>query len=103
MSSDLTAEIADLNEQILDRILQLGFADLHGAQRLSRHLAEIAVLGRAFADMTIPLLLSVNPDHVEAVARLAISIKCDLEELSDSIVDVAPDLRALVDLLNRED
>lgn len=103
MSSDLTAQIAELNERVLDRILQLGFADLHSAHRISRHLAEIAVLGRAFADVTLPLFLAVNPDHLDAVATLAMSIKCDLEEMSDSLVDVAPDLRALADLLNGVD
>jgi len=71
-------------------------------ENLSRHLAHISVLGRNFSEHTAyPLFLSLAPEHGDSLAALAMSLKCDLDEISDTLTDVAPDLAALVQFLNQ--
>jgi hypothetical protein len=97
MSEQQTKEILELQQEILHRFLELGYADNASAARLSRHLAEIAVLGQAFRQTTLPLFLAVNRDNGAALSQLAVSMKCDLEELADALTDVEVDLRELME------
>lgn len=101
MSLDETARIVELQRRISDRLAELGYADADSANRISRHLAEISVLGEAFGQTTLPLFLTMNRDNSDALAQLAVSLKCDLEELRDALVDVDRDLHALMEFLNR--
>jgi hypothetical protein len=101
MSLDETARIVDLQRRISARLAELGYADVESAARISRHLAEISVLGESFAQTTLPLFLTMNRDNSEALAQLAVSLKCDVEELRDALVDVDRDLHALMEFLNR--
>lgn len=100
MTLKLTAEIVQLQQEISARLAELGYADTLSAGKIARHLAEIAVLGNAFATTTLPLFLTVDREHTEPLAQLITSIKCDLEELGDSISDSAPDISSLMHYLN---
>jgi hypothetical protein len=100
MIEKLTVEVIALQEQLSIRLRELGYGDQASADHMSRQLASIAVLGKAFAESTVPLFLSVNPQHADALADLSTSIKCELEEMSDAIVDVDPDLRSLMQFLD---
>jgi len=100
MTLKLTSEIIQLQEKISIRLAELGYADSTSAANIARHLAEIAVLGNSFAQTTLPLFLSVDRDHAEPLSQLIVSIKCDLEELGDSISDSDSDLRALMQFLH---
>ena len=101
MGLDETSRILDLQNRISIRLAELGYADTDSANRISRHLAEIAVLGHTFGQTTLPLFLTMNQDNTEALAQLAVSVKCDLEEIRDSLIDVDRDLQALMEFLNR--
>ena len=101
MDVDETARILDLQNRISIRLAELGYADRDSANRISRHLAEIAILGQGFAQNTLPLFLTMNRDNSDALAQLAVSLKCDLEELRDALVDVDRDLHSLMEFLNR--
>ncbi len=90
-----------LQLQITERISETGFADQTAAVRLGRHLAEIAVLGEGFAQHSLPLFLALNLGHSAAIAQIALSIKHDLLELGDAIVDGSGDLDSFVEYLNR--
>ncbi len=102
MSLKLTAEIVELQQRISARLAELGYADSRSIDNLARHLASLAVLGNSFAQSTLPLFLSVDREHHDALAQLATSMKCDLEELGDNVRDVDVDLRALMDFLNHQ-
>ena len=78
MDLDETARILDLQNRISIRLAELGYADTDSANRISRHLAEIAILGQTFGQTTLPLFLTLNPDNTDALAQLAVSFKCDL-------------------------
>ncbi len=99
MTLKLTAEIVELQQRIATRLAELGYADTHAAENLSRQLASLAVLGHAFSQTTLPLFLSIDTDHQDSIAQLATSMKCDLEELGDAIHDVDVDLRSLMQFL----
>ena len=94
-------QILTLQQQLLQRLTELGYAEPNSAVRIARHLAEISVLARAFAEHTLPLLLNVNVENRSAINQLAVSLKVDLEELGDAITDVDADLRSLMEFLNR--
>jgi hypothetical protein len=100
MTLKLTAEMIHLQQKIAIRLAELGYADSHSSENIARHLAEIAVLGRSFAQDTLPLFLSLDANHAEPLAQLIVSIKCDLEELSDSINDSDSEVRSLMQYLN---
>lgn len=100
MSKKLIGEILELQQTVATRLAELGYADDSSAATISRHLADVAVLGRDFAENTLPLFLTMDRDHQEALARLIVSIKCDLEELQDALSDVDADLRSLMEFLN---
>jgi hypothetical protein len=57
MPDETTQRILDLQQLVTDRLAEFGYADVHGATRIGRHLAEIAVYGERFARVTLPLLL----------------------------------------------
>ncbi len=100
MTLKLTAEIIHLQQKIAIRLAELGFTDAQAAANIAHNLAEIAVLGRSFAQDTLPLFLSLDAKHTEPLAQLIVSIKCDLEELGDSIRDSDTDVRTLMQFLN---
>jgi hypothetical protein len=101
MTHEDTERLVILQQRITERISETGFADQMAAVRLGRHLAEIALLGEAFAKHSLPLFLALNREHSAAIAQIALSIKHDLLELGDAIVDGSGDLDSLVDYLNR--
>jgi hypothetical protein len=102
MTLKLNAEIVHLQQKITTRLAELGYADTISAENIARHLAEISVLGNAFAQTTLPLFLTLDREHTEPLSQLIISIKCDLEELGDAITDSGPDVRALMQFLNEQ-
>jgi hypothetical protein len=101
MSDSETAAIVSLQSRLRQRLIDLGMTDGLSLENLSRHLAHISVLGRNFAVHTLPLFLSLAPEHDESLASLSVSIKNDLDEIRDSLTDVEPDLLALMQLLNQ--
>ncbi len=100
MNQDQTAEIVQLQQRIAARLAELGYADLISANNLSRQIASIAVLGKSFSQTTLPLFLTLDRDHAGPIGQLAISMKCDLEEIGDAIADSDVDLRSLMEFLN---
>ncbi len=100
MSDSETEAIVVLQGRLRLRLLELGMADGLPLENLSRHLAHISVLGRNFSEHTLPLFLSLSPEHHDSLASLSVSLKCDLEELRDALTDAEPDLLTLMQLLN---
>ena len=99
MSDAETAAIVSLQSQLRQRLIDLGLPLGSALENLSRQLAHISVLGRNFAEHTLPLFLAIAPEHDDSLARLSVALKCDLDELRDALTDVEPDLVALVQLL----
>ncbi|HEX9198339.1 MAG TPA: hypothetical protein VF865_02180 [Acidobacteriaceae bacterium] len=101
MSDSETSSIIALQSRLRQRLIDLGMHEGSQLENLSRHLAHISVLGRNFAEHTLPLFLSLAPEHGESLASLSVSLKCDLDEIRDALTDVEPDLLALMQLLNQ--
>jgi len=100
MSDQETQEIVRLQQRLQQRLRELQFHDGTVAQNVAHHLAEIAVLGKNFSDTTLPLFLSMNAEHKDAIGALAVSLKCDLDEIRDAISDVLNDVVELMQFLN---
>jgi hypothetical protein len=96
-----TLAIVELHQQISSRLNHLGYENGHSGDRISRHLAEVAVLGRNFAEHTLPLFLSIDAEHTRTIGQLFGSLKCDLEELRDALTDVDEDLAAFLEFINK--
>ena len=101
MSDPQTEAILVLQNRLRIRLAELGLHNSPTADSLQRHLAEIAVLGNTFAQHTLPLFLSMSLENTDSIARLAATIKCDLDELRDALTDVQSDLVELMHFLNR--
>ena len=101
MTDKQTQELVRLHQRISDRLAELGYADPVAAARISRHLAEIAVLAPSFAEHTLPLFPSLNRDAAASLSAVVGAMKSDLEELSDALIDVNEDLGSLLDFVNR--
>jgi hypothetical protein len=100
MSDSETAAIVALQTRLHQRLIDLGMSPGLPLENLSRNLAHVSVLGRNFAEHTLPLFLSVSPVHHESLANLSVSLKCDLDEIRDALTDLEPDLTLLIELLN---
>lgn len=103
MGDSETIAIVDLQQRLRERLAELGFPPGTASSNVEHHLAEIAVLGHNFAEHTLPLFLSLSLEHRESLARLIVSIKCDLDQLRDSLTDIEPDLVELMQYLNPQD
>jgi hypothetical protein len=99
VDEDLTANIVSLQIAIQNRLAELGYANSPSAEKIGRHLAEISVLTKAFYEKTLPLFISIDPQHLSAITQLLVTMKCDLEEIQDSLVDVESELRDLMTFL----
>jgi hypothetical protein len=101
MTDSETVSIIELQNRIRIRLAELGFLSGATSSNIERHLAHVGILSRNFAAQTLPLFLTVSPDHADSIAQLITSIKCDLDELRDAITDLEPDLILLMEFLNR--
>jgi hypothetical protein len=77
MNPELTQQTIALQQLIHTHLKELGYADGHSSENLSAHLAQIAVLGRAFSETTLPLFLTPDREHGESLARVVVSNKWD--------------------------
>ncbi len=103
MSDSETKAIVELQQRLRTRLEELGFPPGTVASNVEHHLAELAILGRNFAEYTLPLFLSLSLEHRESLASLVVSIKCDLEQMRDTLTDLEPDLLELMQHLNPQD
>lgn len=101
MSDSETAAIVSLQSRLRQQLSDLGMMPGLPLENLSRHLAHVSVLGRNFAEHTLPLFLSIAPEHHDSLTTLGAAMQCDLQELRDALIDVEPDLAALLQFLNQ--
>ena len=95
MSDPETSEIIVLQSSLIRRLQEVGLED-RTRDSLARELAHVAVLGRSFAERTLPLFLSMDVDHKDLLHQVVISMKRDLDELGDAIHDIEMDFPALI-------
>jgi hypothetical protein len=99
MNADLTNQSLMLQQKLLERLNELGYADGNRSLNISRHLADAAVRGQAFAQTSLPLFLDVNLEHRAAMAQIVLSLCTELDQLSDALIDVRSDLRDLLEFV----
>lgn len=87
-----TVTSVQLQEAISTRLAELGYADSTRAQSISRHLAELASTSRDFVDNTMPLFLQIRRDDTVLLMQVALGIKNQIEELSDTLNDLTREL-----------
>jgi hypothetical protein len=92
MSDEQVQRSIQLQQAISERLAELAFADSEQAQRIGRHMAEVATRGKTFADDTLPLFLQMPRDDLSSVSNVALAVKSQLEELADTLNDLRRDL-----------
>jgi hypothetical protein len=100
MSDEQVQRSIDLQRAISNRLAELAFADHNRAERISRQLAEVATRGKSFADHTIPLFLQIRRENTASVTQVALAIKVQLQELSDTLNDLRQDLEDWTDFFH---
>ena len=101
MSDPETQYIIQLQTDLAAKVAELGFGTEPWVGELVHHLAEIAAKSRTFEREILPLLLSVNTTHNEAIRNIFLAIQAHLDSLQDSITDVQPALRSLSERYDR--
>lgn len=81
-----------IQQAISERLAEFAYADQQRAERISRHMAEVATMGKTFADTTVPLFLQMPRHNPASVAQVALAMKVQLEELTDALVDLRREL-----------
>jgi hypothetical protein len=103
MTDSETEYIVELQPQIAQRLIDLGFKEIANRDILAHGLAEIAARGRTLDQQALPLFLSLDAQRRHALAEVTIALKNHLEAMQDSISDVRSSLSALTDFLLREE
>ena len=92
MSDEEIQQSIRLQQAISERLAEFAYADSEGAARISRHIAEVAARGRSFAENTLPLFLQLPRDNPAALGQVALAMKMQLDELTDSLMDLRREL-----------
>ena len=103
MSDAETKYVVELQTRLSSKLAELGFTADPQAREFVHHLAEIAARCRTLEQESLPLFNSLSAEHRRSFAQLLMEIKSDLDAIQDSITDIQPDLRALVDHLLADD
>ena len=99
MSDRETQHVVALQMGLTTKFTELGFPAGPELGDLVHHLSEIAALGQTFAQESLPLLLSLSPDHRAAFTTLIAQIKHDLDSIRDNINDADAGLSAALERL----
>ena len=102
MDENATQQSLEIQKRLQRRLEELGYADPAGIARISRLLAEIAVLGQGFAQNSLPLFLAIDRENWKVLGALGSSFQVDLEQMMDAISDVRQDLCELVEYLQHQ-
>src|SRR5215472_10476487 len=97
MSDSETRHVVELQTQLSQKLAELGFGEDAHARELVHDLAEVAARSRTFEQQSLPLFLTLSPEHRRSFAQLLMEIKADLDAMRDSITDAQPALQALFD------
>jgi hypothetical protein len=97
MSDEQVQRSLLLQQSISERLAELAFANSEQAERISRQMAEVATRGKSFADNTLPLFLQMPRENSEAIAEVALGVKVQLDELTDTLNDLHRDLEDWAD------
>jgi hypothetical protein len=62
--------------------------------------AEISIYGERFANVTLPLFLTLHDENRTAGMELVLAIKTNLDELRDALLDVEADLQNVVNFFH---
>lgn len=101
MSDPETSEIIALQSNLIRRLGEVGLRETTRGN-LARQLAHVAVLGRSFAEHTLPLFLSMEAGHKGLLRKVVMAMKRDLDELRDATQDLEADFPALIEAFGQE-
>jgi hypothetical protein len=91
-------QILQLQEQIRQRLIQLGFVgDDDAMGNIMHHLAELSVWGEKLSQKDLRAFLIIPIQKREELADLIVNMNYELTEMKEAIEDMGP---ALVKLMN---
>lgn len=91
-------QILELQQQIEQRLIQLGFVgDDDAMGNIIHHLAELSIWGKKLSQESLPALLTLPLQEKEKLADLIVDMNYELTEMKEAIEDMEP---AFIRLLN---
>ena len=101
MGDSETQYVIDLQTALSAKFAELGIVAQPETTELVHHLAEVAAKSRTLEREILPLLLSVNSERNEVIRGIMLGIKAHLDSIQDSITDLQPALRSLLEQFYR--
>jgi len=96
-------QILDLQEQIRQRLIQLGFAgDDDDMGNIKHHLAELSLWGEKLSKESLPTFLTLPLQKKEELGELVVDMNYELTEMKQAIEDMEPALIKLMNFLTRK-
>lgn len=96
-------QILELQEQIKQRLIQLGFVgndDVVG--NIEHHLAELSLWGEKLSQKSLPAFLTLSLQKKKELGELVTNINYELIEMREAIEDMEPALIKLMNFLTRK-
>jgi len=91
-------QILELQKQIEQRLIQLGFVgDDDAMGNIIHHLAELSVWGKKLSQEALPAFLTLSLQKKAELADLIVDMNSELTEMKEAIEDMEP---AFIELMN---
>jgi hypothetical protein len=91
-------QILELQEQIKQRLIQIGFVgDDDAMGNIMHHLAELSVWGKKLSQEALPAFLTLPLQKKGELADLIVDMNYELTEMKEAIEDMEP---AFIELMN---
>jgi hypothetical protein len=97
MSDRETEYFIELQGNLMGKFAELGIITQPWTTEFLHHLADVAAKGRTLEREILPLLLTVNTSRREVIREIFLGIRTHLDSIQDSIRDLQPSLRDLLD------
>jgi hypothetical protein len=93
-------QILELQQQIEQRLIQLGFVgDDDAMGNIIHHLAELSVWGKKLSQEALPTFLNLPLSKKEELGELVVSMNYELTEMKEAIEDMEPTFIMLMNFL----
>ena len=93
--------VSKLQDQIAQRLSDVGFHDDRSVGTITHHLAEVSYLGGKLSEKDVPAFLNLNVEDRDALGDVVIEMVNDLDEMKEAITEMEKAMAQLMNLLTQ--